>query len=159
LKSDQTESASTFALDGGVMYRPPVKNLTCALVFQNTLGPGLKYGSTKSRLPFNTKIATAYKMFDKNFTVALDLNLPNDNKPAVSLGGEYWYRDRIAGRCGYRYQGGLDWNQTDVGGMGGLFLGVGLKVPLFGFSGGLDYAWSTSGFLGTVHRIALNVYI
>lgn len=158
LKSDDPKSASTVAGDIGLTYRPPVKNLTCAVVLQN-LGTGLKYGPTSEKLPFNFKIGTAYRMFDNNFTAAFDVNIPNDNKPAASLGGEYWYHDRLAGRCGYRYQGGLDWNGNDSGGIGGLFLGVGLKVAAMGTVLGLDYAWSTQGFLGTVHRLALNAYL
>jgi long-subunit fatty acid transport protein len=158
LKSSQSKSAATVAMDIGLNYRLPIKNLSCAMVLQN-LGSGLKYGTETERLPFNLKLGTAYKMFDNNFTAAFDLNFPNDNKPAASVGGEYWYHDRLAGRIGYRYQGGLDWNANDAGGMGGLFLGVGLKVPVGKTVLGLDYAWSTQGVLGTVHRLALNAYL
>jgi long-subunit fatty acid transport protein len=158
LKSSESKSAATVAADIGVNYRFPVKNLSGAVVLQN-LGTGLKYGPEAEKLPFNLKLGTAYKMFDNNFTAAFDINVPNDNKPVASIGGEYWYHDRLAGRMGYRYQGGLDWNGNDAGGMGGLFLGVGLKVSVGKSFWGLDYAWSTQGFLGTVHRIALNAYL
>ncbi len=158
LESSEAKSASTLAADIGVSYRPSVRNLTLALVFQN-LGTGLKYGPEAEKLPTNIKVGSAYKMFENNFTAAFDLNFPNDNKPVASLGGEYWYKDRLAGRFGYRYQGGLDWNANDAGGMGGLYLGVGLKIRTKGKVLGVDYAWSTQGYLGTVHRIALNLYL
>lgn len=158
LKSSESKSAATVAADIGVNYRPPVKNLSCAMVLQN-LGTGLKYGADAEKLPFNLKLGTAYKMFDNNCTAAFDLNFPNDNKPAASIGGEYWYHDRLAGRVGYLYQGGLDWNGNGSGGMGGLSLGVGLKVSVGKTVLGLDYAWQTQGYLGTVHRIALNAYL
>lgn len=158
LKSSESKSASTIAFDLGMTYRMPVKNLTCAAVIQN-LGSGLKYGPNAEKLPMNFKLGTAYRMFENNCTLAFDLNFPNDNKPAASLGGEYWYKDHLAGRCGYKYQGGLDWNGNDSGGIGGLYLGVGLKMAAWSRIVGLDYAWSTQGYLGTVHRLALNVYL
>jgi hypothetical protein len=158
LNSSESVSSTSFAGDLGLMFRPPVKNLTTGLVVQN-LGPGMKFNGISDKLPLNIKLASAYKMFENNFTVAFDVNFPNDNKPVASLGGEYWYRNRLVGRFGYRYQGGLDWNDLGVGGKAGLFLGAGLKFPAMGTMLGLDYAWSTQGFLGTVHRIGLNVYL
>ena len=158
LKSSNSQSSSTFAGDLGFLYHTPVKHLVAALVFQN-VGPSLKFNDAADHLPFNVKVGTAYKLFNNNFTVAFDMNFPNDNKPAASLGGEYWYKDRLVGRFGYQYQGSLDQNNLGVGGMAGLYMGAGLKFRALGTTLGLDYAWSTSVFLGTVNRFALNVYI
>jgi long-subunit fatty acid transport protein len=158
LSSSNGKSATTFAADLGLTYHTPVKNLIGALVVQN-LGPGMKFNETSDKLPMNIKVGTAYRMFENNFTTAFDLNFPNDNKPVASLGGEYWYKDRLVGRFGYRYQGALDLNELGVGGKAGLFMGAGLKFPAMSTMVGLDYAWSTAGFLGTVHRIGLNVYL
>jgi hypothetical protein len=151
-------SASTFAADLGFVYNAPVKSLRAALVLQN-LGPGMKFGQASDKLPMNIKVGLAYKLFQDNLTLAYDTNFPNDNKPAASLGGEYWYLDKLVGRFGYRFQGGLDWNELGIGGKAGLFLGGGMKVPAFGHKVGIDYAWSTAGFLGSLHRVALNVYL
>jgi len=159
-------SASTFAADLGFIYRAPVESLRAALVLQN-LGPGMKFGEASDKLPMNIKVGVSYRLFhDKNaagdtngLTLAYDTNFPNDNKPVASLGGEYWYLDRLVGRFGYRFQGGLDWNELGIGGKAGLFLGGGVKVSAFGHKVGIDYAWSTAGFLGSLHRVALNVYL
>lgn len=150
-------SASTFAADLGVLWRPTTK-FSFAGVLQN-LGPGLKFAEESDRLPFAARLGSAVHLFEDQFTVDFDVAFPNDNKPVASLGGEYWYQNTLVGRFGYRYQGALDLNDLGVGGKAGLFLGAGLKFAALGNFVGLDYAWSTAGFLGTVHRFALNVYL
>jgi hypothetical protein len=153
-----TTTASTFAVDLGVLYRTPIAHLTTGLDLQN-IGPGMKFVTVSDPLPFNVKIGAAYKMFDDNFTLAMDFNFPNDNDPSVSLGGEYWYMNTLVGRFGYQLQGSFDQNQLGNGAKAGLYLGAGIKVAAFKTNIGFDYAWSTEGFLGTSNRFALNVYL
>ena len=157
-KSLATNSASTVAFDLGVLYRTPIQHLTAGLNLQN-IGPALKFINEADPLPFNVKVGTAYKMFDDNFTLAMDFNFPTDNDPSVSLGGEYWYMNTLVGRFGYTLQGSFDQNQLGNGGKAGLYLGAGVKVTAFKTNIGLDYAWSSEGFLGTSNRFALNVYL
>ncbi len=157
-KSLASTTASTFAVDLGVLYRTPIAHLTTGLNLQN-IGPGLKFVNVSDPLPFNVKVGAAYKMFDDNFTLAMDFNFPTDNDPSVSLGGEYWYMNTLVGRFGYELQGSFDQNQLGNGAKAGLYLGAGVKVAAFKTNIGLDYAWSSQGFLGTSNRFALNVYL
>ncbi len=150
-------TASTFAADFGVMYKTPIPHLTAGLNIQN-IGPGLKFVQTADPLPMNVKIGLAYKMFDDNFTVAYDMNFPNDNAVSANVGGEYWYRDTLVGRFGYQFQGSIDKNQVGIGGKAGLFLGAGVKIAAFKNFVGLDYAWTDTGFLGSNHHFALDFY-
>ncbi len=157
-KSLGGDSASTLAFDLGVLYRTPIKHLTAGMNIQN-IGPGLKFISETDPLPLNVKVGAAYKLFDDNFTLAMDFNFPSDNDPSVSLGGEYWYMNTLVGRFGYELQGSFDQNQLGNGAKAGLYLGAGVKVAAFKTNIGLDYAWSSEGFLGTSNRFALNVYL
>jgi hypothetical protein len=157
-KTLASTTASTFAVDLGVLYRTPIAHLTAGMDLQN-IGPGLKFVDVADPLPFNVKVGAAYKMFDDNFTLAMDFNFPTDNDPSVSLGGEYWYMNTLVGRFGYQLQGSFDQNQLGNGAKAGLYLGAGIKVAAFKTNIGLDYAWSTEGFLGTSSRFALNVYL
>ena len=150
-------SASTFAADIGVLYKTPIPHLKAGLDIQN-LGPGIKFVSVADPLPLNVKIGLAYKMFDDNFTVAYDMNFPNDNAISTSLGGEYWYKDTLVGRFGYQFQGSIDQNQYGIGGKAGLFLGAGVKIAAFKDFVGLDYAWTDAGFLGSNHHFGLDFY-
>jgi hypothetical protein len=151
-------TASTLALDLGLLYKTPIPHLNAGLDIQN-LGPGLKFVTTTDPLPLNFKVGTAYKMFDDNFTLALDFNFPNDNNPSVNFGGEYWYMNTLVGRFGYQLQGAFGQNELGNGAQEGLYLGAGFKFAAFKTNIGLDYAWSNQGFLGTTNRFALNVYL
>lgn len=150
-------TATTFAADLGVLYKTPIPHLKAGLDIQN-IGPGIKFVSIADPLPLNVKLGVAYKMFDDNFTVAYDMNFPNDNAISASVGGEYWYRDTLVGRFGYQFQGSIDQNQLGIGGKAGLFLGAGVKIAAFKDFIGLDYAWTDTGFLGSNHHFALDFY-
>lgn len=150
-------SAATFAADVGVLYRTPIPHLMAGLNIQN-IGPGLKFAQVTDPLPLNVKVGLAYRMFEDNFTVAYDMNFPNDNAIAASMGGEYWYKDTLVGRFGYQFQGSIDQNQVGIGGKAGLYLGAGVKIQAFKNFIGLDYAWTDVGFLGSNHHFALDFY-
>jgi hypothetical protein len=157
-KTLASSTASTVAVDLGLLYKTPIPHLNAGLDIQN-LGPGLKFVTTTDPLPLNFKVGTAYKMFDDNFTLALDFNFPNDNNPSVNFGGEYWYMNTLVGRFGYQLQGAFGQNELGNGAQEGLYLGAGFKFAAFKTNIGLDYAWSNQGFLGTSNRFALNVYL
>jgi long-subunit fatty acid transport protein len=150
-------SASTFAVDIGVLYKTPIPHFTAGLDIQN-LGPGIKFDQVTDPLPFNVKVGVAYRMFDDNFTTAFDMNFPNDNAISASLGGEYWYKDTLVGRFGYQFQGSIDQNQVGIGGKAGLYLGAGIKVAAFKDFIGFDYAWTDDGLLGAENLFALDFY-
>ena len=151
-------TASSFAADLGLLYRTPIPHLTAGMNIQN-IGPGMKFVTTADPLPLNVKVGVAYKMFEDNFTVAYDMNFPNDNAISANAGGEYWYKDTLVGRFGYQFQGSVDQNEVGIGGKAGLYLGAGVKVAAFkNFYMGLDYAWTDQGFLGSNHHFAMDFY-
>jgi hypothetical protein len=151
-------SSSDVAFDIGVLYRTPVPHLTAGMDIQNLAFSGMKFDQVTDPLPLNFKIGLAYRLFDDNFTTAFDMNIPNDNAIMLNLGGEYWYQDTLVGRFGYEFQGSLDQNQLGIGGLSGLFLGAGVKIPAFKNYVGLDYAWTNQGILGANHHFALDFY-
>lgn len=151
-------SASTFAADVGVLYHTPIPHLQAGLNLQN-IGPGLKFDQVADPLPFNVKVGVAYKMFNDDFVVDYDLNIPSDDPYVINcLGGEYWYKDTLVGRFGYQFAGSIDQNQYGIGGVAGLYLGAGVKIAAFKDFIGLDYAWTNTGFLGSNHHFALDFY-
>jgi hypothetical protein len=156
-KSLAGTSATTFAADLGLMYKTPIPHLTAGLNVQN-VGLPLKFDTVADPLPMNIKVGVAYKMFEDNFTLAYDMNFPNDNAISANLGGEYWYKDTLVGRFGYQFQGAIDQNQVGIGAKAGLYLGGGIKITAFKTNIGLDYAWTNDGFLGSNHHFALDWY-
>ena len=151
-------SASTFAADLGVLYHSPIPHLQVGLDLQN-MGPGIKFDQVADPLPFEIKFGIAYKMFNDDFVVDYDLDIPTDDPYVVNcLGGEYWYKDTLVGRFGYQFAGSIDQNQYGIGGVAGLYLGAGVKIAAFKDFIGVDYAWTNTGFLGSNHHFALDFY-
>lgn len=150
-------SASTVAVDIGLLYKSPIPHLKFGLDIQN-LGPGLTFVSVPDPLPLTFKLGAAYEMFDDSFTMACDVDFPNDDAVAASVGGEYWYKNTLAGRFGYQFQGSIDQNQLGIGGQAGLYLGAGVKISLFKTNFGFDYAWTDQGILGSNHHFSLAWY-
>ena len=146
-----TEKASTVGIDVGTLYKASAASgdISLAASVQN-IGSGLKFISEAGDLPMNVKVGGAYKSIDKSLTIAMDVNKPVDNKAKVNLGMEYWLRESVAVRGGYKYQvGGND----AIGGLTGLTAGAGLKVSQMN----IDYAFMPFGDLGSAHRVSLLV--
>lgn len=150
-------SASDIAFDLGLLYKTPIPHLSAGMDLQN-LGWGMKFATQSDPLPINLKLGLAYRLFNDDFTLAYDMNFPNDNAIMLNFGGEYWYQDTLVGRFGYEFQGTIDQNQLGVGGLAGMFLGAGVKIPAFKNYVGLDYAWTNQGILGSNHHFALDFY-
>lgn len=137
----ESEDASAFAVDLGLMYRVPDQPLTLGLAIQN-LGSKMKFISQSDKLPLNLKVGGAYE-FMPGLTLALDLNKPIDNNLRLNAGIEYWPAEMFALRVGYD---GL----SDAG--NGMTAGAGFRFQDLG----LDYAWVDGGDLDDAHRISLN---
>jgi len=143
-----TEKAFTAALDIGTFY-PADKKLSFALNVQN-ISYGIKFVNDKDPLPLNIKFGAAYKPMD-DLTVACDLDeYIIDNKLYASLGAEYWIKNMLALRAGYKY--GYD---TKALGNNLVGLGAGAGFKLWGFL--IDYAFVPFGDLGDTHRVSLGV--
>jgi len=113
-----TENASTFAFDLGVIYdftNYPGLNLAFAL--QN-VGPGVKFIEETDKLPTNVKLASAYAQ--KQYTLCLELDKEVDSDIMFGLGGEYIIKEVLALRGGYNTTHsislgfGVTWNQFDL---------------------------------------------
>jgi hypothetical protein len=80
-------------------------------------------------------------------TTAIQLNHPNDNSENVSFGAEYWWKNLLALRGGYR----LNMDEESV------TLGGGLRLPVNFFKMDLDFSYSNFGRLGNSIRFSANV--
>ena len=146
----EEESSFAFGIDIGVMGPlgewlkvEGLEELTCGINLQN-LGSNVKFQKEEGSLPLNLKFGVGIKkeVLGDPLTIAIDGNLPNDNDFYVSLGIEYWVRDLIGLRVGYK-------SGQELG--DGLSFGGGIKVNIFQ----LDYALVHCGELGYTHRIGI----
>ncbi|MBU1487689.1 PorV/PorQ family protein [bacterium] len=131
------ENANAYGADIGLLYRLP--QLSLGLTIQN-LGTEMKFADEKFPLPLNIKTGLAYKGI-KNTILALDLNLPRDNKASYHLGGECRIGNVLALRAGYNSKIEEE----------GLSAGFGVKFKTIR----LDMAYVHYGDLGSSCRISL----
>ncbi len=120
-----------------------LEDLTIGLNLQN-FGSKVEFQKEEASLPLNFKFGVGLRkeVLGDPLTIAIDGNLPNDNDFYGSLGIEYWVRDLIALRLGYK-------SGEELG--NGLSFGAGIKVNIFQ----LDYALVHFGELGYTHRIGI----
>lgn len=141
------QKSTGLGLDIGCLYKPQIENLTLGVVMQN-FGPKLKaFVREKDALPLNFKVGGAYKLLDKVMTVSLDVNFPSDNDTNFNLGTEYWVKEIVAIRAGYKTLTKDELKSSD------LTFGAGFRLPGTGI--GLDYAYCDYDDLGDTHRVSL----
>ena len=139
------ETAYAFALDAGAIYRA-TERMNFAMAVQN-LGTKMKFVDESDPLPLSIRAGGAFRVSDR-FTVAAEINeYLQDEKFYPSVGAEYWFRDALALRGGYKF----GYDTSNLGGEVGMSLGFGIKVQGLG----IDYAFLPFGDLGSVHRFGM----
>lgn len=139
-------SANGWALDGGALYRmPDFKNLTLGGSLLN-LGPPVKFGSSKEKLPTALRLGAGYtlKVPHQDLTFALDISKSVLDKVRLGLGAETLINDHFAARLGFN-------TRSDAG------LGVSIGAGWRGPKVSADYAFVPLGDLGTAHRISFTL--
>ena len=133
IKDDKKD---TFLANIGFLY-PVSERLTLGVVAQNI---GSRLGNDP--LPLTFKIGAASKL--KTLTLAIDVVKPQDNEIYYCLGAEWWLKNALALRIGYK-------TNQDIG--EGITAGIGLKMG----KTSIDYAYVPYGDLGDTHRISLEM--
>lgn len=139
----EEESASTIALDLGLLAKTFVPHLTAGLAVQH-LGPGQKFADQRESLPRTIRAGLGYKALQETLTLGLDTSLVKDSGAALSLGGEYLLKKIVALRLGYKRDPETD---SSVG----LAAGMGFFYKAYR----LDYAFVPFSDLGDTHRFSL----
>ena len=147
------QSTSALALDLGLLYRVPEAGLAFSLSLLNT---GSQLDGTD--LPVDLKLGSAFRAMDGKqagsdrltFAVDGDVILDGPGLSSLAAGGEYWYRQVLAVRAGYRFApyGKLE-------GVTGLSAGAGIRVNPFEF----DYALTTLGDLASTNQLSLLIWL
>jgi len=139
----ENEEASSFAIDLGQLYHPPIEGLTLSTVLQN-IGPRIKYSLEGDKLPLTLKFGTAYKVKVQPITLTCDLTKPIDNDWKINVGIEVWFKKLIALRGGFNSQ-----LFKDLG--AGITCGFGFSLKPYQ----IDYVFVPYDELGNTHRISI----
>ena len=130
------DTKTTFLGNIGFLYSLS-ERFTLGAVAQNM---GSELGTDP--LPLTFKIGAASK--SETLTLTVDVAKPQDNEVYYCLGAEWWLRNVLALRVGYK-------TNQDIG--QGLTAGMGYKFGRIC----LDYAYVPYGDLGDTHRISLGM--
>jgi len=153
-------TASAIAFDFGLIYDAPFEdNLYIGLTLANVGKQVTKYIDTDESLPLSLRLGLTQKLahLPLEFNVVLnDLNMSEDSildrLKKFSIGGEFTLSEMLRLRLGYDndVHQGLD---TGTGaGFAGVSFGFGILYEAFRF----DYAFSSFGDLGSVHRFGFS---
>lgn len=137
--------------------------------------------TTPFSLPLIFRFGLAFNLIDNEasrFTVALDLNHPNDNYETINLGLEYGYLNTVFLRAGYKAYLNMDYMKAMTGGepiidtveneitgyewgdetewlLNNLTAGVGFNLNTAGKLLKIEYAYANKGVLSHTHRFGL----
>jgi hypothetical protein len=151
-------SSTALAGDAGLLYRIPDSRLSIGASVR-TLGAQLStYAGVKEPLPVDVTVGAS--IVPKGIPLFLNVNFHKltadaptmaDRFRAFTLGGEFTLSRVVLLRIGYNNELRTDLKTGGTAGMAGFSGGIGLKVA--GYS--IDYALSSLGTIGSVHRISL----
>ncbi len=130
--------------------------------------------TTPYPMPLRFRVGTAFEPLNKNphrLTIAMDLSHPNDGTEKFDVGAEYTWNNLASLRAGYKYDPDSRYKTTitPVGGvahvingnksnMDNFSAGAGFNHKLTGkMTAKLDYAYTSQGYLESVHRFTLGL--
>ena len=171
------ESASTVAVDVGILYQTSIKNLRLGMSVSNYGGkmrldgkdllrfidvyPNLKgnneniisrLNTDKFDIPMNFRVGFAFDAMNnglQRLTFTMDGLSPNDFKEYVNVGMEYSFREMVFLRAGYKGVG-IPSNEVGFSAGGGLY-----KKFVGGMYVKIDYAYTDFGRLQNVQRFSI----
>lgn len=147
---------SCLTYDFGTIFYPGFKSLRFGMTILN-FSPEIKYQEEGFQLPLTFKICMAMDLLDfmgehpdHSFVLAIDAIHPRDYSERIHIGGEYWLKNMMALRIGYKF------NYDEEG----LTAGVGFKTPKIAgmdWCVKFDYAYCDLGIFDTVNRFSLGI--
>ena len=153
-------SSTGLALDLGVLYRIPEERITLGASILN-LGTQLStYAGTREILPLDIKIGVSIQ--PQHLPAVLSLNFHKLNEAddgffsrfaAFSVGAEFLLSENIRLRAGYNNERRTDLKLGSSSGLAGFAFGGGIKVSDYL----VDYAFTSYGSIGGLHRISLGM--
>lgn len=106
------------ALDAGVQFKP-AKTVAFGVGVQN-VGPELKVGDKKDKLPMNIRVGLAIRPF-RSLWIVGDVEKPSYRETGFHAGAEYWIGEKFALRAGWQSM------DKELGGQAGFTVGAGFK--------------------------------
>lgn len=151
-------SSTALAADFGILYTIPDERITLGVSLRNIGTQLSKYASTRESLPADLTVGAS--VVPKGIPLLLNIGFHKLNEDAASfgsrfksfsVGGEFTLSRVIQARIGYNNEQRQDLKTGTSAGLAGFSGGVGITVKEYK----LDYALSSLGSIGSLHRITI----
>lgn len=151
-------SSTAAAFDFGLHYYIPAQLLNIGLSLNNIGSQLSSYLETKEDLPFDMGIGISKKLEHLPLRLSVDfhkLNMERENFgqkfKAFSVGAEFSLSKVLTLRLGYENEKRNDLKIGTFAGLAGFNVGLGALINEYNF----DYAYSSMGQIGSLHRIGV----
>jgi long-subunit fatty acid transport protein len=142
------------AFDFGTIYYPGIKSLRLGINIRN-FSRELKYQQIGFQMPLTFKIGFALDVMDfmggmqeiHTLNITFDAIHPRDFSERINIGAEYWLKNIIALRAGYRFNHDIE----------KLSAGVGFNQKMGNIGISLDYSYSNLEFFDSINRVTFGI--
>jgi hypothetical protein len=153
-------SAAAIAVDAGMLYRIPKANVNIGLSVLNAGAQIATVNGVQEALPLDVRLGVNHRLRGLPLLLNLTLTRLADNVPVFTdrflnfaIGGEFYFGSAVRVRIGYDNQRRREIAADAQPRLAGFSGGVGIALDKFTF----DYALTSLGMPGDVHRFSLNV--
>lgn len=152
-------SSSAMAADIGLQYAMPEQLMVIGFSALNLGGQIDAYSGTKEDLPVDVRLGITKKLEHMPLRLSVSFNRINEDADNFgnrfkhfTLGGEFTLSKVLRLRIGYDNDKRKDLKIGSTAGLGGFSLGLGALIDRYNF----DYAFSSLGSIGAIHRIGVS---
>ena len=152
-------SSTAAGVDIGLQYLIPEENFSFGFAVSNVGTQLSKYVSTKEELPFDVSIGASKKLLHLPLRFFVDFHKLNEKQNKVfnrlknfSFGGEFTLSKVLKLRAGFDNEKRTELKIGSFAGLAGFAIGLGITVKDYQF----NYAYSSMGQIGALHRIGVN---
>ncbi|MBV6445703.1 MAG: type IX secretion system protein PorQ [Ignavibacteriales bacterium] len=152
-------SSSGVAFDLGLQYEIPSQLMTVGFAMSNIGGQLSTYNGVNERIPFDVSIGVSKKLEHLPVKLFLDFHRLNEDHEEFikrfeyfSFGAEFYLSKPLSLRLGYDNKKRKELKVGNFAGLAGFNAGVGIKIDKYIF----DYAFSSYGEIGGLHRIGIS---
>ncbi|MCU0427483.1 MAG: PorV/PorQ family protein [Candidatus Kapabacteria bacterium] len=153
-------SAGAIAVDAGMLYRIPKANVNIGLSVLNAGAQIATVNGAQEALPLDVRLGVNHRLRGLPLLLNVTLTRLADNVPVFTdrflnfaIGGEFYFGSAVRVRIGYDNQRRREIAADAQPRLAGFSGGVGVVVDKFT----IDYALTSLGIPGDVHRFSLNV--
>lgn len=152
-------SASGVAVDLGGAWFITKENLTLSVSVLNLGMQTSSFGKDREALPLDVSIGGMKKLEHLPLTLFLQFHRLNEDRDnvfdrfsAFALGGEIQLSSVLKARLGYNNEMRRELKIGNSAGLAGFAAGLGIRISRYD----LDYAFTSFGKIGSLHRISLS---